>query len=736
MKDLQDTLAFIWPLLHHWWIILLFAGVALFIGVGGAINKKQAYQANIAIKLKLSESKSNSSGDEIGIYVTAENLASEAVWIKSDFLIERAIRELPFEVSYYEIVKTKEVEIYKRSPFQLTYWKVRDSSLIDKKIHFTFLDDQQYQLALGSSEDDIQFKGTLGDTLLNAKFDMVIDPILEFWTASILDKEKPRKFAFKICSLHNLVEEFGGKELFVRPMEQDIPVIQLYLSHESPEKAQDFLNRLAKVYVDEVVLNRKNAISKGLNFISKQLDSISADLIQIESKIVQFKQANKLISYRTETDNTLKQLLEVKNQLIQLELEGRELSLLLTYLQQDSLAMPSLPDLESIQDMSYAQRLNTLNALISQKLDLEVQYRKDHPKIIRLNEQINSDKESILQAVENALNTNQIKAEQLGGYLQEHKKRLSELPEINWNLSKLQREFNAKEIAYNLLIKKQIESQIQKASTISLHKILHSTTKRESSLKGQRIIFIVVSLFIGVSLAIILIFLKQYLLRQVYNTHRIEESLDFPIWGQIRWRAKLNENVLPSYRFMASRMVLEQYPAVIAITSYERFTGKSTFAFFLVQALLRLDQSVLLVESFKPRFKEPVKILSNEHNKDITVISLYGMQKADDPLNVYTNLAYKLPEYRKNYDFIIIDGPAMGQVLDFIPVLKSVDKSMILVREAYSQLNRLLRLEENLKLLQVENCSYVFHTSPWQGVSKSTFYRKNLRLLWKMIRRR
>ncbi|MEO0899151.1 MAG: hypothetical protein AAFY71_22255 [Bacteroidota bacterium] len=407
MKNLQDIKVLLAPLLHYWWVMVACLLMCLTVGIFMASQVKAVYQARISLKLH-KENFAQTPGGDLGMFVSANNISSEAYLLGSEYLINQVLDSLPFDITYTELIKSKSIDIYGESPFLVKSWSIHNPRFIDFPFQLSFLDSSTFEISYLINGTEAIIEGKWDQPIKTGDFELTLTPNYNNWTETLFFTHTQRAFSFQFNSRKKLISEFNDKNLLIKPMEDEVPIISIYLSHESGKKAMDFLNQLAKTYINEVVKVKKEKVRKAITFIKNELDSVKNELTIIEGKMVRYKQNEQVVSFKLDADASLNQMMSLTKDLVAVELEKQELTQLQAYLEEDSLFLISMPDLGSVKDANYTQNLLALNGMIARKNQLRDSYTANHPKVELLEKEIQKEKEKIKNAVNNAIETTDV----------------------------------------------------------------------------------------------------------------------------------------------------------------------------------------------------------------------------------------------------------------------------------------------------------------------------------------
>ncbi len=198
-------------------------------------------------------------------------LASSIELIRSKVILERVLKRLPFEVSYYSKGEILTNELYKISPFSVEI-RVKDSSILEEPILIEFKSENSFSVVYPFSSSKItatqEFKEN--QWVSTDELDFKID-ILDYTTIQTLQKDLTSDaIFFKINSLTAVADQII-KELVVTPLNSEAKTIQIKLKDKNQQKATDIVNGIAAEFNKYDLEKNSEVADKILDFIDNTI---------------------------------------------------------------------------------------------------------------------------------------------------------------------------------------------------------------------------------------------------------------------------------------------------------------------------------------------------------------------------------------------------------------------------------------------------------------------------------
>ncbi len=311
----------------------------------------------------------------------------------------------------------------------------------------------------------------------------------------------------------------------------------------------------------------------------------------------------------------------------------------------------------------------------------------------------------------------------------------SKIPQIQQRYVEIQRQLALDTSTYNKLTEKLEELRITEAQEISSWKVLEPPLipTRPSSPDIEK--SLITGAFIGLVLGVLSALLLNRLDQRIREVEEVKEIIDIPLLASIPMtevaslNAMVGQGILPSSSYYAFKEALsslalnlrylgtDNMMKVIAFTSSVPSEGKSTLTYNLATILSALGYKVLLVDADmrKPTVHKLAK-LSNKVGLSTALATPSPwqdlIQVADEKghLHVLTSgslppnpmlllesakMAALIQEWRKEYDYVLVDTPPVIGITDAQCLTSKVDTFILVAainRSTRSGISRALEV--------------------------------------------
>lgn len=335
-------------------------------------------------------------------------------------------------------------------------------------------------------------------------------------------------------------------------------------------------------------------------------------------------------------------------------------------------------------------------------------------------EQTKNVKNRLKENIKNLKANSALALDQVNRNLTQVRKQISSLPKDERKLLNIERKFNLNNELYNFLLKKKAESQITKAANTPNSKILNKARSVQARVMGpfpKKIYLTAVTLALMLVLASLV--LKFYMSNTITDLHQIKRYKQTPILASIPHVSSQGNAALVldapkssfaeafrNIRINLDFVTPDKKCKVIGVTSTISGEGKTFCAINLAHILALADKKTLLIglDLRKPKLHSELGI-SKEYGLTNYLIGATDMEGAIqkmslDTLDIITSgplppnpteliengrLEVLLKEAEEKYDYVIVDGPPIGLVTDYIAAAQLMDTTLFIVRMNYSK---------------------------------------------------
>lgn len=716
--------------LKYWpWIIL---SVILFYIASYFYLKytQPQYSSKTTLLFQQSNPNKNALNDlkSLGMGVSGDDeLIGEAAVITSKPILQKVVKNLNLDVSFFAKGKIREIELYNLAPYKGSILSSK-KDFLGATYYIEPVNNNTYRLSEGPLKNKSTFN--YGD-------------IVELpWGIVKIERNlkgfKPYKNFIIFSNSNNVVKQLENGVLTKLPGGL---LMDLNLIGSTPQKSEDILNEITHQYNLDGI-NDKNAEAENTqNFIDERLDLITKDLGEVEKDKENFKKANQLTDLDIQANVAVTRLtgnvenifnesaqLEVVNALYDKAVSGKE-----------QLFPTGLGLNETTEGLlsQYNELLLTKKRTLKQATDI-------NPTIKSYDKQLADLLFSIRSNLQESRTQLQKKIGQTNQEIGQDKSTINKYPTQEKVFRNIERQRNLKESIYLYLLQKREENAITLAVTTPKAKVVnpaYTTGIVEPNYKQIRI----ASIAFGLILPLLIIFIIKVLDSKIRTKEDIQSIIpDIPIIAEVPYskvdRPMIQNNdftiFAESFRILTSniKFILRSKQifkgGVILISSSVKGEGKTTVS---INTALSLSGGarVLLVgaDIRNPQLHKYVKyngkgltdflvsesdiidnyIVNSQLNENLDI--LFSGAKAPNPndlldMQKFDDLILNL---RKKYDYIILDSAPVMLVSESLHLVDVSDLVLYTIKSDFTENEMLVFADQFRKDNDIQNLVFVLN---------------------------
>ena len=528
-------------------------------------------------------------------------------------------------------------------------------------------------------------------------------------------------------------------------------VIDLSIEGEVPQRGEDILNELLKVYNEAAILDKNVLAANTLKFVDDRLKYVVNELDSVEGRLQNYKSSNKIVDISAQGQIFLQTVATNDQKISDINMQLAVLDQVEKYVTGKGNEGGIVPATLGVADPA-------LTALLQKLSDLELQYTQtkkivpeNNPAVIALVDGINKLKPGILDNILSQRKNLVAGRNDLAATTSGYNSMLRTIPEKERELLEISRQQVIKNNIYTFLLQKREETALSFASAVADSRILDKAESADAPVSPKRSLTYLAALVTALVLFIAVILIKEMLTRTVQQKSDIEKYTDVPFLGEVvHDRSKSGIVIAEGERsFIAEQfrqlrtslgyLGIDETHKRILVTSSISGEGKSFIAINLAISLSLMGKKVALIELDlrKPKLSDQFniprstgitnyligKMQAGELIKDTGIENLSLIPSGPIPPNpseLISNgrLSELLNHLEKTYDYIIIDTAPVNPVTDAYILSPLADVTLFIVRHDYTPKVFLQKLEEQHKMNSLKNPSIIYNGIRGKGVNK------------------
>lgn len=702
-------------------IILLSILFAVLIARKAVQYIPSTYEAVARIKLDESSYGVSSTNlfKDFDVFSATSKIAAETALIRSNAILEKVVEKLNMDYSLFRVGKLKEMELDMDKPFELDY-KITDQSWMGKDIFLSIDEHKKCKLEAKLAQDELTAFGQLGEQINLPGLQFSLGKLQnQRETAQAIDLQGQYRIRFH--SPEQQTALLKSDNLDVKASEEEVPIIRIAFRHSSPTIAARTSNAIAEAYIEDQIAFKSHAASMTVNFIDKQIEEVNGSLKESEEALEAYRNEERVINTRQETETNLRKIAEMKIQLANIQMREAALDSLNQYINAGNKRFLDLaPSFEAFGDLLFTELLKQLKVYEAERIDLLSNYTEESRGVQALDLKISETVAYIKESIRNARKDITVKRASIQGAIADSETEFVGLPARERQMVILDREFQLNQKLYLFLTEKRMESAIQESASMSFHRIIDKAAIPENPISPKPLFITIVAGFLGLFLGVGIVFLKESSSVKLKNPSDLEKRSGIPILGTVSQLKPIgqteNEMVTPILvRLLAQGKSKDQ--KYITYASLSHGEGKTFLSHASASLLKQMGRKVALItiesQQTESSFRTAQAIVSDQTPLFQSHTDGYDcFHIGPGPLPLVALLHHPNFEswwkgLKDTYQYILIDSTPFSENEEVLTLLQSSDLVLWITRQGISLQNAADLPDELSELYGIPSITHV-----------------------------
>jgi succinoglycan biosynthesis transport protein ExoP len=517
-------------------------------------------------------------------------------------------------------------------------------------------------------------------------------------------------------------------------------IIGVAAKWSDPETSAKIANTYANVFVDRERNLIAHQADSAIGFLQTQLPIAEQRLRTAQGALADYQTRVGIADLPQQTQAQLAQVAALDAKGSQADLDGRQAQAQLQSVTSQLATLPATIEGTRNTDVNpVSSQLDAQISTVRAQLDTaRKEYTDEHPTVIALRAQLSSlETEAnkqvatvvagstripnpVYQSLQNQAATlrAQISADaSQAGTARSQRAAMDPiiraLPERTQRIASLTREAKASEDIYNTLEKKYDDAMLSRTTALSDVTITQSADPENATVEPNYFLNMAVAVIAGALLAVGAAFVLEFFDDRFRTEEDVKERLGIPVLASIpaltamthtgaRTGTWIDALAYESYFELvtALRYSSTEAPRSIAITSPRQGDGKSTIALNVAISMAQLNARVLIIDADlrRPTLHTKLGFANGKGLSDVLVgvctldaavresghagvLTLTSGTRSPNPVALLQGQAFDrlLETAREQFDFVIIDAPALGPIIDGVILAMKADGAVLVV---------------------------------------------------------
>lgn len=729
-------------------------------------GKSSSSNAGLAIlsslPLGLGNSISSSLGGAAGIDIEKEILTSTDL-----------AREVVLDMNLYTTYKVEKwgrsTQLYKDQPVVVTL----------DRTHLLWMDRElplnYHQVSMTISKDDkgYQVQGSADSKSFTKRFTTL--PVTfrtEVGTVKIADNDQltasqrktyAKGFEIKATIAPPVIVAKGFvSRMVAEPPKKGVSnLLNLTLRDECMLRGMDFITRLVELYNRQGKKDVDEQNRKTDQFVNERLAKINVELGVSDDAFQHSKEKYQITAPEADATEAVEKKNQYEEQLIQIGIQLQLQDYMNEFAQNPANTYEVIPVVSG--GMSYSgnygggmsagggQALSRHNTLAFQRKELMKSMSEKAHQVQRVTELIEELRPTLLTELSRTRQALVIQRQSVEREYKKAMERIGSAPRIERVFTDIERLREIKQGVYIVMLQKREELAMNRIDATNKGKLIEKVQVNGGSDLPKRNFILMIALVMGIAIPFFAILLLFFLKNKVETRNDLEKSTKFPVLGEIP--TVNNEEALRTLRTNLL-LHLKENQKTILVTSNVVGDGKTFTAIHLAEGLARLDKKVVLCDLNlrRPGVAKALSItdksgaselLNNGHftasdihsqlvkadGFDVLVAGKPGQVHPSDLL-ARNSLIQLLDILKSQYDYVIIDTPALEGCSDTYQIATQADATCFVVKADHTPKSDVKNLD---KLNRLPDKMMIFNAIDMTKKKYKYLYRNVLTLLSFML---
>ena len=491
------------------WFIISTA-VCILLAIGYLILKNPVYErsAQIMIKNDANPSSKLTAGLSMiqgfgGLFGASSNVSNELISMKTPANILEVVKRLNLDYSYSTRPFIRKIPLYGDSlPVNVNISGMKDCDDASMKIELQNGKVKISNLKKNKNKFDAEYNGTV-----NSVYHSPIGLIAITATKAYTGKEDMTISVKKDAPIKTVkgIEE----KLDAGITEEMGSVIDLSYEDAIPQRAEDILNMLIRVYNEKWMNDENQLNSKTTQFIDNRISEITSDLGKAENTITTYKSKNNLPDVIETTKLAMETSTEVSGEIATLRGQRESAKFILDFVNNHSNSNQTLPVNLLSNDKVLSSQIEEYNKLQLEHNRIAENSNKTNTIVQNIDKQLNNMRKSIKAALANTVKQADIQMASYNELKGTNDAQVKSSPKQAKFLLSAERQQKIQEQLYIFMLQKREENVLSKAFTPYKTRVLSAPMGDIEPVAPKPFIFILISLAIGIILPALSAFLKM-----------------------------------------------------------------------------------------------------------------------------------------------------------------------------------------------------------------------------------
>jgi tyrosine-protein kinase Etk/Wzc len=728
-KGILTRYAYNWPLFIAG-LVLTFSAAYLYLQIANPV-----YEVKASLMVKDDEKNPDEKSVLYELDLTDSHKAAEneIEVLQSRTLVNKVIKDLQLWTTYTSKNGLSKQDLYTSSPVKFVMLNADSTTSIDKvNLTIKIKDKNSFELKTA----DGNFKTFAFNSTLKNNFGL-----WKLVPTSTIENYKGDQVNIALTDLRKTADNYQ-KAIVIELLDKKTPVIGLSIKDQVPERGEDVLNDLIKVYNNAAIAEKNRLTQSTLDFIDQRLASLTGEVSSAEKSVEAFRSTRGLTDISSQSQIYLQNFQSNDDQLNQINVKLKIVDDIEKYVNSPN-GQGNVPATFGIDDPLLRKLLEKLADEQTQHSSLAATVPENNPAFIALNRQIAATRAAIKENVGNIKSSLLTTRQQLETYNAKFESTIKNLPHQEREYIDIKRQESIKENLYNYLLQKKEELSLSYAATKADARIVDNAYAGAPLWPKKSIVF-AVAFLLGLTLPAGFIYSRRLVGDKITTLTEIETRVAAPVIAELSYVKtrdalvldnKKNFMIAEQFRMLRTNLATQsdkKSGRIILITSSIANEGKSFTTSNLAMALALSGRKAILLEmdlrrpkisrsfglkerstgmsDFLTNSAQLPEIIQSSGYENLDIIGSGGLKEIS-PAELFErkSLADIIQNLQGQYDDIIIDSSPVHLVTDAMILAKYADITLYVIRQGVTGKAELAFINNLDQRKKLNNMNIIFN---------------------------
>jgi succinoglycan biosynthesis transport protein ExoP len=308
-------------------------------------------------------------------------------------------------------------------------------------------------------------------------------------------------------------------------------ILEITATSTNAAETRDLANTVAEAYRDYNKANRNGRVIEARKFIETQLKEVEGRVRRAEEQVWAFRDANRIISPGAESSMLLSLFTQVRGDIEKTRQQRVELEQVKARLEKSDPLNANERVYIDTQNPAIQRLTSTQTDLILERSNLALEVTDKHPRLQAIDDRLREVRREMRRELNAQIallrNREEILNRQMGDLMQRNR----EVPAVELNLQRLQRDAKVNDDLLTLLKTRHQEALIKESEGVEEVTLVRPATEPAAPIGSEAFNTVLVGALLGLMLGGVLAFVQETLDTSIGTIEDVESYLEVPVLG-------------------------------------------------------------------------------------------------------------------------------------------------------------------------------------------------------------